>query len=358
MLKQYRSSWKFQIFIARPFVLFFLVFHVYLYLSSSLSFVFTCTVFVLCIAAAVLMEKLNLRIIPAIILFCIFFWASRQAAFLGFTLQQYIFNSPEVDFQFFLFDRNFFPLIVPSVLVWFFTFVSLRKPGFIIWEAGISTALFVAVLWSQAGYEISLYPHPVFLAVASGIFILTEIFIIFSSRNASEKGDVIKEYSPKKRSSGFLSFLWVVLPLLIICLVFLLGRYTSGAVKEGGGLLKPTFFRFDFSKYVRLESEISLNDDLVLLFRKQGPADRILLRRFVLSGYRPGSGFFHEPEPGEKTDRVTVPDSPITLPDPEYKDRMEIEQEYFLINLDPSSLVAMNYPVKIILLLIGIRPLF
>jgi hypothetical protein len=145
------------------------------------------------------------------------------------------------------------------------------------------------------------------------------------------------------------SFLWVLIPLLLIVLLFVLGRYNQGAVRLGGGLMKPTLFRFDFSQFIRLESQIEMSDDLVLLFRKQGPAERILLRRFILSGYESKRGFYHIP-PGQKGWQdlpVTVPDSPEDFSDPDYLARHEVVQEYFFVNFDPTSLIGMNYPIRV-----------
>jgi transglutaminase-like putative cysteine protease len=145
------------------------------------------------------------------------------------------------------------------------------------------------------------------------------------------------------------SFLWVLLPLILLLLLFVLGRYNQGAVRLGGGLMKPTLFRFDFSQYIKLESEIEMSDDLVLLFRKQGPAKRILLRRYILSGYDRRRGFFHSPDGkrGWEDLPVTVPDSPEQFPDPGYLARQDVIQEYFFVNFDPTSLIGMNYPIRV-----------
>ena len=138
----------------------------------------------------------------------------------------------------------------------------------------------------------------------------------------------------------------------ILLSVFLLGKYSEGSVSKGGGLMKPTLFRFDFSKYLKLESEISMQDDLVLLFRQNKPEnyllpEHLLLRRFVLSGYRKGRGFFAEPEPSGRIEPSTVPDYPVSFADPAYIDRTGVSQDFFLVNLDPEALVAMNYPVSV-----------
>ena len=85
-----------------------------------------------------------------------------------------------------------------------------------------------------------------------------------------------------------------------------------------------------------------------MLFRKEGPAQRLLLRRFILSGYDPGRGFYHLRKRGIEELPVTVPDSVESFSDPGYLSRSEIKQEYFFINFDPTSLISINYPVKVI----------
>ena len=143
------------------------------------------------------------------------------------------------------------------------------------------------------------------------------------------------------------SFSWILVPLLLLFLLFLLGKYGEGAVKAGGGLMKPTLFRFDFAPYVRLESEIRTSQEAVLLFRTEGRAERFLLRRFVLSHYTADQGFSMERGTGIDEYSTVVPDSPESFPDPGYADRLAVAQEYFFLTLDPSSLISLNYPVRV-----------
>jgi transglutaminase-like putative cysteine protease len=119
------------------------------------------------------------------------------------------------------------------------------------------------------------------------------------------------------------------------------------AKRLGGGLIEPTLFRFDFSQYVKLDSQIEVSDELVMLFRKEGPADRILLRRFTLSEYSPERGFFQTQKKEIERIPYVVADTPENLQDPGYRGRAEVQQEYFFINFDPTSLIGMNYPVRI-----------
>lgn len=313
----------------------------YLYLKGSLSIWFVGAAFAVTIGTAVWFERSGFRFLPAVLFFAAAIALARPAFFLLFTAGVSQTVNPGVDFLFFFFDRNFYPLILPMAVVWILYFAGSRFPAFIRWESGIRACLLVLLAWPQGEYRLSLFPNSGLLFLAASGFVILEVTILLLHRRI---------YSPggKTPAKTYLWFATLLIPLLIVWLLFLLGRYSEGAVSEGGGLMRPTFFRFDFSKFVHLESEISMSDDLVMLFRKAGPSDRLLLRRYVLGGYRPGSGFLYEPRPGDDSILTTVPDGRRIIDDPGYRGREAVDQEYFLINFDPSSLVAMNYPVQII----------
>ncbi|MEW5815323.1 MAG: hypothetical protein AB1798_08030, partial [Spirochaetota bacterium] len=345
---------KISIFALRSLVLFFLLLNYYFHLKSDLEFIFVTAVFLAAVALALFLEKSRIRLIPACLSAAVFPWFLRFLIFFVFRIRQEMVPAPEADFQFFLFDRNFFPLLPPYFIILLFTFLSLRFPAFIVWEVILNAVLYTALFFSQAQYKITLYPHPSLLALAAGIFIILEAFILFFRFQDDHSSGVIackvETTSPsiKQVFSGIYGFIWVIIPLMVVFFLFILGKYSEGAIREGGGLLKPTLFRFDFTKYITLKSEISVNDDLVLLFRKQGPADRLLLRRFVLSGFRAEAGFFYDSAIDGDKESETVPDHPKLFPDLGFALRENLDQEYFLVAFDPSSLVAMNYPIEVV----------
>ncbi len=203
-------------------------------------------------------------------------------------------SAPATDFLFFYFDKDFFPALVAYAVAWLFNFLALRQRRFVFIEAALNALLLVLVFWTQAGYKLTLYPHPSYFAWALALFIVAEFFVLLlaglPTRRARRKG----ADGDRVDARAVLSFSWILVPLLLVFLLFLLNRYGEGAVKAGGGLMKPTMFRFDFAPYVRLESEIRTSDQAVLLFRTEGQAERYLLRRFVLSGYEANQGFFME----------------------------------------------------------------
>lgn len=309
----------------------FLMFHALRYLGDIVQGLPAAALFILAVIAAVALEGLRLRFIPAAAVFAGILAAGRALVFLLIGLYR-------SDFLYFRFDSSFLPMLPASGLVWLFTFLARRYRSFVPWECGVNTALFAALFWSQARFDISLYPHPGFLALAALVFILLQIAVLVETAPQRPSG---------RPGRGYRRLGWVLLPVLLLFMLFMFNWYNREAVSAGGGLIKPTFFRFDFSRYIRLESEISLDDDLVMLVRKEGGGNTAMLRRFVLSGYRDGEGFFFEAEPGSRGFRTAVPDSPVSLPDPGYAGRDEVLQEYYIVNFDPSSLISINYPVSV-----------
>ena len=325
------------LFLLRSAVLYFLLANAFLQLRDELDLVFQSAAFLLAVLAALWMERTRLRFLPSLLVAAALPVALRALFFLVFRMQRAIASAPATDFLFLYFDKDFFPSLAAYAVAWLFTFLALRRRGFVYLEVALNCLLLLLVFWTQAGYRLTLYPHPSIFAWVLAVFIVAEFFVLLLAGGRVERID----------ARAVLSFSWILLPLLLVFLLFLLSRYGEGAVKAGGGLMKPTLFRFDFAPYVRLESEIRTSDEAVLLFRTEGKADRYLLRRFVLSGYAPNQGFFMERGKGIDEPGSVVPDSPESFPDPGYRERQPVRQEYFFLTIDPSSLIALNYPVRV-----------
>lgn len=330
---KYKNSRDAIVFLLRNIVLYFLLFNVFLQVSDVVDISFLSGAFILAVVLAIWSEKSRLRLLPSFIIIAAIPVLLRIISFILFRAGQNISPGISSDFLFFNFDKDFYPALIPFLIVWLFNFLALRYKTFPFIEVGVNSLLLILVFWRQAHFRIDIYPHPSLFALSVTIFIIVEIAIIF----LAEKG----------RLRNLRSYVWVIVPLVLILIFFLFGKYSEGAVKTGGGLMKPTLFRFDFSNYIKLESEIEVSDDLVMLFRKEGPSQKILLQRFVLSGYSSGRGFYRSKEDEKNSPPVTVPDTKIIMKDPGYKDRVDVKQELFFINFDPASLIAMNYPVKV-----------
>ncbi|MCL2834174.1 MAG: hypothetical protein FWD78_13470, partial [Treponema sp.] len=136
--------------------------------------------------------------------------------------------------------------------------------------------------------------------------------------------------------------------LVIIGCLFFIRPSQEKAAEKGGGLLEPNLFRFDFSQFLRLDPQISMNDDLILIVKKDTLDDHTLLRRFTLSGYSPEQGFYRKETVDEKAHPQKLPRVRTILPQrDDINDYNEIEQEYFLVNFDPSAFIGMNMPVEV-----------
>jgi transglutaminase-like putative cysteine protease len=323
--------------ILRNVVLYFLLVNSFLQLREQLDPLFQSAAFLVAVLAAVAMEKSQLRTLPALALAAALPVILRVLFFLVFRTQRAIVSAPATDFIFFYFDKDFFPALVACAVAWLFNFLALRMKPFLFIEAGLNGLLLVLVFWTQAGYKLTLYPHPSYFAWALAFFIVAEFFVLLLAGLSTQRVD----------ARAVASFSWVLVPLLLVFMLFLLNKYGESSVMAGGGLMKPTMFRFDFAPYVRLESEIRTSDQAVLLFRTEGQAHRYLLRRFVLSGYQANQGFFMQKGTGIDEYPSIVPDSAEVFSDPGYRERQSVSQEYYFLTLDPSSLISLNYPLRV-----------
>jgi transglutaminase-like putative cysteine protease len=347
MRQQSERARELALFLLRSLLLYFLLVNSFLQLRDQLDLAFQSAAFLVAALAALAMEKARLRFLPSLLLAAALPVVLRILFFLVFRLQRVIASGPATDFLFFYFDKDFFPSLAAYAIAWLFTFLALRHRSFLVVEAALNSLLLLLVFWTQAGYHLTLYPHPSLFAWVLALFIVAEFFVLMLAgvpAAANPPGTVARgrDRVDLRAAAGFT---WILMPLLLLFLLFLLGKYGEGAVKAGGGLMKPTLFRFDFAPYVKLESEIRQSEEAVLLFRTAGKAERFLLRRFVLSRYTEDQGFSME-RGGEDTATV-VPDGPVIFPDPGYRDRLTVRQEYFFLTLDPSSLISLNYPVRV-----------
>ena len=219
----------------------------------------------------------------------------------------------------------------------------LRRPGFGGTDTLLHAGLWLMVLWNQGQYQLTLLSHPLQLAVAAVVFIAAQIAALTASRAAGHAG----YRRPRRTTASLGAFAVLVVLLLTTAGGLAMHLYSAAAAAASGGLMRPTLFRFDLSDFLTLESEISMSDNLVLLYRREGRSQWDLLRRFVLNSYEPRRGFFRSDSPGarypdsvpRRTQRYTVEDD---------MSRVTAAQEYHLINLDPGSLIARSEPEMVV----------
>ena len=289
----------------------------------------------------------RLRLLPATLLFAAVLAGIRGLLSLLGLLRSALGAEVRADAAALFVDTSAVAAAPVIAILWLSVFLLTRRPAGYALHPALAAPLLVAVFWTQGRYNLTLYDYPFSYAVVVGIFVLLEILILV----AAFRGGVAQRIGEHSRSlrrqllRGAGGFLLVLIPLVLLVGSLLYTRYNEGATARGGGLLESSLFRFDFSDYLRLESEISLSDDLVLFLKKPPRGERSYLRRYVLAGYGPRRGFYRR-EDAELPE--TVGNSPRRFPDPGYQSREGLEQEVYLVNFDPSSLLALNYPVEVL----------
>lgn len=303
------------------------------YLDEVISFTFLLYAFLFASLLSYFLFKLRFKTFIALAVFLLSPWLIRYTvSLINYYSQSFLLISFDMSFYLLL-----FPVYTASSLTWF----CLKNPSFRKYEVLFNGFFLFLLFWKQSHYAITLVPNPAYLALFAIAFILLELLVLYLSI-AGERNLKLKMHQGLKEFSLF--FLLLV-PLIIYLLLPLWDIYEEGSVTGGGGLLKTSLFRFDFSEYIKLETEISMSDDLVLMYRKEGPAERMLLRRYVLSGYEKGQGFYRHDR-----DKISLPDKIIPryteYTDPGFQSREKVSQELFLVNIDPTVFLSMNYPVN------------
>ena len=254
-------------------------------------------------------------------------WAVRAAVFLV-TLP----SGGNGSFAYILFDTDFsliLPLYYPLFL---FFWLSLDRPG--------AAPMLLSILMLISGAGLLFYREWdtgreafVRTLAGAGFSLFTGIYylVLFRQRILFHRRSLLR------RREGNLAVLFLFLPALLL----LLRSYEEKSLAEGGGLLRNDLFQFDFSDVLTLQPNIAMSDELVMLFRKEGEAEKLLIRRHVLDLYDRERGFYREGE------EVFIPPGGLKLEDPGYENRIEVLQEYYLINMNPSVSLGLNYPVEI-----------
>ncbi|MGI5085531.1 transglutaminase domain-containing protein [Treponema putidum] len=201
------------------------------------------------------------------------------------------------------------------------------------YESIVFFSIFALLFWTQGNFSMSVFEHPIYAVFLSLIFSVLEIFRLFLSFNFEKKQ---------------LKFFLLFLSFFSFIIFFVLKNYNEAASVNHGGLLQPTLFRFDFSDYLRLQSEIKMSDDLVLVTHFDKNFSHNMLRRMYLSGWDPAKGFYEKKAPSENAQITSLPKGQKDILHRAFSMREKAEQEYFFVNLSPSSFIAMDYPTKII----------
>lgn len=235
-------------------------------------------------------------------------------------------------------DRNTFVSLLPCYWAGLMSYGALRSRSFLRGDIVISNLLLVILYCIIRTADLEAYRWPILMiALFAGTFFLQIIALMLS---------LPPRFIPH-RNEGIRAGL-VLLILVILGGILLIRPSQERAVERGGGLLQPKLFQFDFSQILRLESEISMNDDLVLIVRKDAEDAHILLRRFVLSGYSQKQGFYRNETIDEAAHPAQLPDRKTVFKAPDIDAFRITNQEYFLVNFDSSAFIGMKEPVEIV----------
>ena len=236
------------------------------------------------------------------------------------------------------FDRNNFTALLPFYWVAFTSYFSMRSRLFLRADIIAADTFFLVLFSITPTASMEVYRWPILMI---GLFALVLFLQIIS---------LILSIAPElklRRREGIMSGAFLFL-LVVLSGALFIRPFQERAVERGGGLLEPKLFRFDFSQVLRLESEISVNDDLVMIVKKDPDDSHVLLRRYTLSGYSRRQGFFRIEDIDEAAHPQRLPSRRTQLPAAEIADFRESDQEYYLVNFDSSAFIGMNMPVEVI----------
>ena len=192
--------------------------------------------------------------------------------------------------------------------------------------------VFSLLFFSQQHYRLTVFSYPLFAAGFAGVFMLLQIALLSSS------------FLKRRR---FVAFACIFIGLSALLLILFIRTFNKGSVGNNGGLLEQKLFEFDFSQFLQLQDEVKMNTNLVMVVHVDQDYDSHLFRRMYLSGWSPQKGFYEKSAPGEPEQPLRITQQPAELPHQSFLCRERVSQEIFTVNLDPDSLVALDYPLSV-----------
>ena len=246
-------------------------------------------------------------------------------------------GSVNLDSLLFNFDRNNFITLLPFYWIAVTTWFSIRSRLFLRAAVIADAVLIIIIFGFTRVSELAAYRWPIVMIILlAGIIFFQSMAFLFS----------LPPETMLRRNEKIAAI--AALLLIVVTGGFLfLKPSQERAAQKGGGLLEPKLFSFDFSQYLRLETEISMADDLVFIVKKNPEDDHILLRRSVMSGYGKRQGFYRIEEIDEKVHPLRLPARQTKMPQAEIRLPRQIFQEYFIVNFDAAAFIGMKEPIEI-----------
>ncbi|MDR3146866.1 MAG: transglutaminase-like domain-containing protein [Treponema sp.] len=250
--------------------------------------------------------------------------------------------APGLDSLLLDYDRNTFVFLLPYYWTALSAFFSTGSRSFLRLSCGLDLLILLGIYSLTHTGNIGLYRWPVVMIAVFGTIGFLELAALIRSMPA--------EYKARRAERGAATALLFV--LVVLGGILFIRPSQEKAVEQGGGLLTPNLFSFDFSKFLKLESQISMNDDLVLIVKKDPDDTHTLLRRYVLSGYTGGQGFFRLEDLDGRDHPEYLPERSLNLPVQEAVEKLRAvritNQEYYLVNFDSRAFIGMNQPIRVI----------
>lgn len=200
------------------------------------------------------------------------------------------------------------------------------------YEPLVAILVFSLLFFPQQHYRLTAFSHPLFAAGFAGVFMLLQITLLCI---------------PFLKRRRFAAFALIFIGLTAVLLALLIRTFNKGSVGNNGGLLEQKLFEFDFSQFLQLQDEVKMNTNLVMVVHVDQEYDSHLFRRMYLSGWSPQKGFYEKSAPGEPEQPLRITGQPAELPHQSFLCRERVSQEIFTVNLDPDSLVALDYPLSV-----------
>jgi len=236
------------------------------------------------------------------------------------------------------FDRNNFVSLLPFYWTAASTLLAIRSRLFLRAAVIIDALLLIAITGIAQISDLAVYRLPiVMIIIFAGIVFFQAAALLLS---------LPPEFKIKKAEKTIAAAMLLV--LIFIGGLLFLKPSQQRAAQKGGGLLEPKLFSFDFSQLLKLDSEISMNDDLVLIVKKDPADNHILMRRSVMSGYSRKQGFYRIEEIDEKLHPQRLPSRPTLFPREDFRMSRRLKQEYFIVNFDAAAFIGMKEPLEII----------
>ena len=200
------------------------------------------------------------------------------------------------------------------------------------YEPLVAILVFSLLFFPQQHYRLTAFSNPLFAAGFAGGFMLLQTALLCI---------------PFLKRRQFAAFALIFIGLTAVLLALLIRTFNKGSVGNNGGLLEQKLFEFDFSQFLQLQDEVKMNTNLVMVVHVDQEYDSHLFRRMYLSGWSPQKGFYEKSAPGEPEQPLRITQQPAELPHQSFLCRERVSQEIFTVNLDPDSLVALDYPLSV-----------